>query len=70
MRISAWCVALAAVLATARAAWAQEACGGDTYGTAVSWVKDIDQAAKQAAAEGRLVMAVHLSGELDDPEKT
>ncbi len=44
-------------------------CDG-TYGTKVSWLTDEKRAAEKARAENRLVMIVHISGELDDPEKT
>jgi len=44
-------------------------CDG-TYGTRVSWLTDEKRAADQARAENRLVMILHISGELDDPEKT
>lgn len=70
---NAWPVAALLFAAAANAA-AQEAaskpCSGETYGTAVEWLRETSLAAKQAKADGRLVMVVHLSGELDDPEKT
>lgn len=45
------------------------ACDG-TYGTKVSWLTDEKRAAEKARAENRFVMILHISGELDDPEKT
>lgn len=63
-------VIVAFLLAAAPAAWAQEECVGDKYGTAVSWIKETAKAAELARAEKKLVMVMHLSGELDDPQKT
>lgn len=69
----AWPAAVLLFAAAAGAA-AQESeskpCSGETYGTAVEWLRETTLAAKQAKADGKLVMVVHLSGELDDPEKT
>ncbi len=59
-------VALAPVSAVAQ----DQACKGETYGTAVTWIKDQDKAVESARNESKLVLVVHLSGELDDAGKT
>jgi len=68
---NAWSAAL--ILFAAASASAQEPakpCSGETYGTSVEWLRETSLAAKQAKSDGRLVMVLHLSGELDDAEKT
>jgi len=70
---NAWPAAMILFAAAASAAAQEPAakpCSGDTYGTAVEWLRETSLAARQAKADGRLVMVLHLSGELDDPEKT
>lgn len=70
---NAWPAALI-LFAAASVAAAQDPvakpCSAETYGTAVEWLRETDDAARQAKADGRLVMVLHLSGELDDAEKT
>lgn len=71
MRHATWAMGfLAAILAAASPVRAQEACADETYGTAVTWMKDVSKAAEAAREEKKLVMVVHLSGELDDPGMT
>lgn len=61
---------LAALSLAPQTARAQECAADATYGTAVSWHRDVDAAAKQAKAAGKLLFVLHLSGELDDAGKT
>ncbi len=63
-------IALAVASIAAAPAYAQECGADDTYGTAVSWMKDVEKAGERARAEKRLLMVVHLSGELDNANKT
>ncbi len=68
------CWSLIAVVVVAfvpASAFAQEqACNGETYGTAVAWIKDQGKAVERARSESKLVLVVHLSGELDDAGRT
>ncbi|HEX7900927.1 MAG TPA: hypothetical protein VF950_24425 [Planctomycetota bacterium] len=43
---------------------------GDCHGTAFGWEASIDEARKRAEREGRLVLALHISGHFDDPALT
>jgi hypothetical protein len=61
--------ALLAAVVAGRAALAQE-CAGDTYGTAVTWIQDEAKAVEKAREGRKLLLVVHLSGELDDAQKT
>ncbi len=67
-----WTFGIALVLAALAAGAAAQAqtCPEETYGTAVGWVRDAAGAAEKAKADGRLVMMVHLAGDLDDADKT
>ena len=40
------------------------------YGTTVEWERSPDQAAERARKEGKLLMVLHLAGELPDPDLT
>jgi hypothetical protein len=38
----------------------------EPHGTAASWHADLDEAAREAEAEQRLLFVIHISGEFED----
>jgi len=61
---------IAGLLLVASAGIARAQDCGEKYGTSVAWLRDAAAAAEKAKADGKLVFILHLSGELDDAEKT
>jgi hypothetical protein len=47
-----------------------EECGGDTYGTAIHWVRTAAEAKKLAREQDKLIFVVHLSGNFSRDEFT
>ena len=45
-------------------------CGGKDLGTALQWEESIDAARTLARRENKLVLALHVSGQFDDPGLT
>jgi len=72
MITKAWALGVGILVTAASAANAyDEGIRPDTcYGTAVSWSKSVKRAAERARTTQKLVLVVHLAGELDDAEKT
>jgi hypothetical protein len=63
--------ALLGMVLFSSAAGGEQACGGgDTYGTAIHWVRTAAEAKKLARAEDKLIFVVHLSGNFTRDEFT
>lgn len=61
----------AVYLAFARAENAEKQdCGGDTYGTAIHWVRSGAEAKKLAREQEKLIFVLHLSGNFTRNEFT
>ena len=40
------------------------------HGTAMKWEASVEEAAKKAKEEGKLILVLHLAGHFDDPHLT